>query len=57
MDGCGKTRYRGEDLDDQNIILLLENEFRVRIVRSTNSADSLISHQQFRVEQCGILIR
>jgi hypothetical protein len=28
MDGCGKTRYRGEDLADQDEIFLLEDEYR-----------------------------
>jgi hypothetical protein len=30
---CGKTRYRGENLDDQDKILFLEDGFRVRRVR------------------------
>jgi hypothetical protein len=29
MDGCGKTRYRGDNLDDQDGIFLLEDGFRV----------------------------
>jgi len=29
MDGCGRTEYRGENLDDQDKIFLLEDEFRV----------------------------
>jgi hypothetical protein len=28
MDRCGKTRYRGEDLTDQDGIFLLEDEYR-----------------------------
>jgi hypothetical protein len=28
MDVCGKTRYRGEDLADQDGIILLEDEYR-----------------------------
>jgi hypothetical protein len=33
MDEYGKTGYRGENLDDQDEIFLLEDEFRVRRVR------------------------
>jgi hypothetical protein len=28
MDGCGKTRYRGEDLAEQDGIFILEDEYR-----------------------------
>ena len=33
MDGCGRTGCRGENLDDQNIIFLLENRNKVPWVR------------------------
>jgi hypothetical protein len=28
MDGCGKTRYIGEDLAEQDEIFILEDEYR-----------------------------
>jgi hypothetical protein len=32
-DGCGSPGYRGENMDDQDRIFLLDDEFRVRRVR------------------------
>jgi hypothetical protein len=32
-DGCGSPEYRGENIDDEDRIFLLEDEFRVERVR------------------------